>query len=597
MNPPPLPSEKKKSGGPLKFLALGCVGILGCLLIAGVGYLSYIGTMGPETYAVKGRQMKAVHKRVINELKLLEDGESIQWFYSDALTDICGGMYFATDRRMVLYSREWDEPLFAVYFTNLAGAEMETNSSFFEDSLVTIETWDDEEGYFPVSSERGNDERFFDYLLDKVSPRPDGNIRLRAILKKWSQEGGELSSMLGDHEDNDLVSTNDADAVVEALRATSLTNRLETSATFSSFYSLASFFQQIGTDEAYEHLVQHGLPELRRLLDEGLKVPEHRESDLLYTLKILAMYQQEQDAKKVVGVVKSGFETDGYMWSTILGQFDEDHDHWRTLLDGLRNPLPEGFTAIAYLDVANELALAEELKRHPFDSDAGVTKLRAWLSSKDEEEFSYAHSSTVALPFLSSDNRRKLLPIAEKHPDEEVQLESAWAAAKAGDEDGAARLSRWALDVNHSHVACQYMEELGLEKEIPKSAREPDFAAMAEMVNWLKHPNEFGRAPDKIEQVDTRELFWPPTDDTRQVWLFKYTYQPESKDEEIDIGHCMVGSVTFALFGTDSETIQPAEVYGLHCAYELGWNEDPRAPEEKTAAAGLKILREKNKDL
>lgn len=541
--------------------------------------------------------MKSAYKRVIKNLELLEENESIEWFYSDGMTDIRDGMYLLTDRRIILYCQEWEEPLFATYFTNLVGAEMETNNSFFMDGSITIETWDGEEWYFPISSERGNDDKFFDYLIGKIPPRPDHNVPLRAILKKWSQEGGKLSSMLGDHEGNDLVTTEDAQAVIMALKSASLTNQLSKGTMINSFYSLASFFQQIDSDEAYEELLEHGLPELRRLVTEGLKVPEHRETDLLYALKIFALYGQQEDVKRIVDVAHSGFQSDHYMWKTVLSQFDEDHANWRTLFDGLRDPLPEGFIAMAFLDVANELALAEELKRHPFDSAAGVKRLRHWLANKDPEEFSYAHSSTVALPFLNAEHRKQLMPLAAKHPDEDVQLESAWAAAKAGDADGGVRLATWALDVNHRQVACEYLEELGLAEQIPASAKEPDFAAKAEMVNWLKHPNEFGRAPDKIELVDTRELYWPPTEDTRQLWLFKYTYQPEVSGEEIDVGLSMVGSVTFALFGEATEKLSPEEAYGLHCAWELQWNEDPRAPEKRTAQAGLELLREKNKEL
>lgn len=54
MNPPPLPSEKKKSSGPLKKIVLGCGGILAFLMALGVGGLMYLGTFSPETYAVKG---------------------------------------------------------------------------------------------------------------------------------------------------------------------------------------------------------------------------------------------------------------------------------------------------------------------------------------------------------------------------------------------------------------------------------------------------------------------------------------------------------------------------------------------------------------
>jgi hypothetical protein len=51
-----------------------------------------------------------------------------------------------------------------------------------------------------------------------------------------------------------------------------------------------------------------------------------------------------------------------------------------------------------------------------------------------------------------------------------------------------------------------------------------------------------------------------------------------------------VTRVTFALFGESTEDRSPEEGYGLHCAWELEMNQDPRAPEERSAAAGMRIL-------
>ena len=120
---------------------------------------------------------------------------------------------------------------------------------------------------------------------------------------------------------------------------------------------------------------------------------------------------------------------------------------------------------------------------------------------------------------------------------------------------------------------------------------------MAEMVNWLSHPNEFGHPPSKIELYDTRTLFWPPTNDQRTVWLFKYTYTPQEADGELDVGLAMAGSVTFALFGEATDKLSPEEAYGLHCAWELEMNEDSRVPKERSPQSGLQILKKYNSNL
>jgi hypothetical protein len=199
-------------------------------------------------------------------------------------------------------------------------------------------------------------------------------------------------------------------------------------------------------------------------------------------------------------------------------------------------------------------------------------------------------------------------------------MEAAWAAARAGDQEGLSILHNFAADYRYSATAVAYLRELGAADEIPEAAQDPDFEAKAEMASWLAHPNEFGRVPDELELIDSRELFWPPTGDERWFWLFKYTYLPteeeleddldeeEEDDEEFDdelsddeedeeeetgpdIGIGLVGSITFALFGESTPDLSPEDIYGLHCAWELEHNEDDRAPEDRTPESGRAILR------
>ena len=69
-----------------------------------------------------------------------------------------------------------------------------------------------------------------------------------------------------------------------------------------------------------------------------------------------------------------------------------------------------------------------------------------------------------------------------------------------------------------------------------------------------------------------------------------YTY-PGEEGKGPDVGLGMVGSTTFALFGEATDDLPPEDVYGLHCCWELQSNQDPRAPEERSAAAGRAILK------
>jgi hypothetical protein len=172
-----------------------------------------------------------------------------------------------------------------------------------------------------------------------------------------------------------------------------------------------------------------------------------------------------------------------------------------------------------------------------------------------------------------------------------VQLEAAWASAKIGSRAGVEVLSRACQDVKTSAVAVAYLEELGELNAIPARAKDPDFAAVAEMCRWLAHPMEFGRPPDEAGLFDSRTLFWPPANEPRRLRLVRYCYRGTGPDGADEVGVGLVGSITFALFGETSSGMPPEDVYALHCCWELEVEGDPRAPAERTAAAGRELLR------
>jgi hypothetical protein len=278
----------------------------------------------------------------------------------------------------------------------------------------------------------------------------------------------------------------------------------------------------------------------------------------------------------------------------------EGHPWQKELLDALREPLPAGFAGVAYLDFANTVARHGGSAPHPFDTARGHALLDAWLSDANEDHFSYAHSAAASLPFVAAAARSNLLARAEAHPDQGVRLEAAWAAAKCGGERGLDTLRAACADPRSATAALRYLHELQAEsgaRDLSIPVLSDDFLAMAEMCQWLAHPQEFGRPPAAIVEADARELFWPPTNDRRRLWLFRYEYPPDGNEGEPDTGYGMVGSVTFALFGETTADKRPEEVYALHCAWELEINRDPRAPAERSARAGLELLARHNPEL
>jgi hypothetical protein len=285
-------------------------------------------------------------------------------------------------------------------------------------------------------------------------------------------------------------------------------------------YHLVMPFQADADEVARKQLRTHGLPQLLRLCGLALTQPDPPGHPFTMIAKMFALYRYEPGVSRVAAVARRC--PDEYKLSVSFGIFgDERHPHGPALVEQLRDPLPTGFTAILTLDLANALSRQERLHGHPFDTPAGHQKLESWLADPDPEHASYAVSAAASLPFLDDGARNRLAGLALDHADPKVQMEAAWASAYRGGQAGLRFLASMATDARFGLTAQQYLEELGRADVIPEEARDPEFLAMAQMCRWLAHPNEFGRPPREIELYDTRELFWPPTGDTRQVWLFR----------------------------------------------------------------------------
>lgn len=412
---------------------------------------------------------------------------------------------------------------------------------------------------------------------------------LQLALERGLADGGNLFEALSDLNHYEIDSLEDAEALVEALERY-IDRPIEAPGMFTAFHQLLSLFQTVTAISPFQYLVRRGIPLLIRAYDDRLVTADEQQNELLFAIKIFARYGLEEGLDRLVQAAYNASLREGYLWSVIFEQLGDLDPVIPDLVDRLSDPLPDGFVCIAFLDWVNRLAREERITIHPFDTHEGVQKLRHWLRSSNKDDFSFAHSAAASLPFLSEPHREQLLALAMDHPDSAVQMEAAWASAKLGSESGLKFLVRLCLDRNYSTTACAYLEELGRDNLIPDEANEPNFRAMADMCDWLAHPQEFGRPPDEIELYDTRELFWPPTNDNRQLWLFKYRYAADEPGESDDSGLGLYGSATFSLFDETNPDMAPEDAYALHCCWELEANDDPRAPDVRTIAAGRAIL-------
>ncbi|MFL5349250.1 MAG: hypothetical protein ACJ8AT_31000, partial [Hyalangium sp.] len=188
-----------------------------------------------------------------------------------------------------------------------------------------------------------------------------------------------------------------------------------------------------------------------------------------------------------------------------------------------------------------------------------------------------------------------LLELASRHSDPEVRLESLYARSRQNVPGAVEELARATLDPEIALRAREYLKELGKAHLRPKEADDPVLLAKAELVRWLRHPNEFGETPESIELWDRRVLDWPPTGDRRELFLFHYRYPSYVYGQEAqwEEGVGLVGSVTFSLTNDTKPPPEgtPEDAYAAHCLWELGQEGDPRAktltPDQVRALLGF----------
>lgn len=142
--------------------------ILGIVFGAFLGIVFFglviLGTHVPETSVYPGQQVPKKYLAEIKSLGLLEEGERVKYFYTDAMFDIKEGMYIVTDKHLILYSNTWGDPKTIIDYNEIAHLEVEYDDSFFVDSFVTVETQEGLEVVFPVSSEYGRDKKFVEHI-------------------------------------------------------------------------------------------------------------------------------------------------------------------------------------------------------------------------------------------------------------------------------------------------------------------------------------------------------------------------------------------------------------------------------------------------
>ncbi len=305
----------------------------------------------------------------------------------------------------------------------------------------------------------------------------------------------------------------------------------------------------------------------------------------------------------IVELVNAGFAPDSEEWSGVFGLMEPDESTFKKMIRRFRKSPPRNGIGRALLSRANRLRLDGAWNGdHPYDSLEGAKILRSWLEADTEGSFDAA----VSLAFVSSEIRKALLPLALSHPDSSVQLEGAWAELESGGDspDPAAlkRLITGAENLEESTVATRYLEETGYEESVPDIANDPGWRAKAQMVEWLMHPAELGKAPLSITEYDYQELIWPPNLEdgvpaaSEPIYLFAFTYLDEGEETPSESFGIVHSTFTWSNFDKYDARPTAKELYGKLCALELTWEEEEEDAPEVTPSEALEMIKKANPD-
>ena len=147
------------------FIGGGAIAVVVCGGI--ISFFAYIAAVGPETSVYTSNRIPSRFLRTIESIGALDKDEKIQFFYSDALTDIRDGFYFVSNKKVVLYSQTTDSPLTKISFKDIMDVDMIRDESFFEDSEITLYLHDGQVHSFPVSSEHDRDKQFLNAIKNQ----------------------------------------------------------------------------------------------------------------------------------------------------------------------------------------------------------------------------------------------------------------------------------------------------------------------------------------------------------------------------------------------------------------------------------------------
>ncbi|MEL6924725.1 MAG: hypothetical protein AAFO94_11825, partial [Bacteroidota bacterium] len=86
----------------------------------------------------RGQDVPDKYRKLLREKGVLQEGEQLIYFYTDAFSDILDGCYFVTDRHLVVYMQEWNPPEEIMPYDELSYLNIEYSDEALLDSYIRV---------------------------------------------------------------------------------------------------------------------------------------------------------------------------------------------------------------------------------------------------------------------------------------------------------------------------------------------------------------------------------------------------------------------------------------------------------------------------
>jgi hypothetical protein len=154
----------------MKFFII--TGVVLFFSLAGVGILTTTGTLTP-TEVLEGKDLSKDYREALIRSDIINSGDSIQYFYSEAFSSIEETGSILTSDRVIMYLQDENKEtaVYELYFEDITDVELTESGNFLNDSVYKVYA-DSRDAYLTIvlsTTDRG-DIKFIEALRSELEP-------------------------------------------------------------------------------------------------------------------------------------------------------------------------------------------------------------------------------------------------------------------------------------------------------------------------------------------------------------------------------------------------------------------------------------------